>query len=138
MKHIFRSIIVVSILIFSNIEINAQGNIADFTAVSGSVDISGDNISIPSTIAKTGNVLVWRQYANGTSNATEFLIVSATGSWDQGTSLGAMVYQMEIKSLQCTLTLTGSQTGLSAMLTFEMPDAEDENYSFNINTITYQ
>lgn len=137
MKNIFKSITAL-LLFFGVCQINAQTNVIDFTLNSENINISGQNFAITSTITKTENSLVWTQYANNNTDATNFTITGTTGNWDQATSSGLLTYSLIIDNYSADLTLSGQETGLTATLMLNATADSVESYTFNIDTITYQ
>lgn len=137
MKNIFKSITVL-VLVLSVSNLNAQTGEMNFTLSSTSINVSGQNIAISSTITKTGNTLVWTQSADDSVDTTSFTITSKTGNWNQDTSLGSVIYSMIKENKQVNLTLLSQETGITATLTFNTADNKVGNYTFNINTISYQ
>lgn len=136
MKHIFY--ITVLFLFFSITNLNAQTSAINFTLSSETVNALGHDTAISSTITKTENSLVWTQNTDDNTDTTSFTITGTSGNWDQSTSLGSVTYTMDIEGYQSELTLIGQESGISAILRFIITETQEEQYTFNIETISYQ
>ncbi len=118
---------------------SAQTNLLDFTLTSNQAHISGQNTSIASTIAKTGNTITWTQTNNGKTDATTFTIAGISeNTWEASNSTGAVTYEMNTDGYRCDLFLKGTTLNRYATLTFHLNETERETYTFYINTISYQ
>lgn len=137
MKSIFKGITVI-LVVFSFSQLHSQTETLNFTINSETVQVSGQDISISSTLTKNENTLVWTQSNNENSDTTTFTIINITGNWDQSTSLGTVTYTLDIEGSQNELTLIGQESGTTATLTFMMTETQEGKYIFNIDTISYQ
>ena len=136
MKNIFY--ITVLLLVFSTSNLTAQTSSLNFTLISENVNALGHDTAISSTITKTENSLIWTQNTDDNTDTTSFTITGTSGNWNQSTSLGSITYTMDIEGYQSELTLIGQESGITAILKLFIPEAEDEEYIFNIDTISYQ
>ena len=116
----------------------AQGQDMDFTATSGSVNFSGQDVAISSALDKSGDTFTWTQNNTGTPLTMAFSINGISGNWDESTSLGNLTYNMAMDGESSTLVLIGGQSGISLALTFQISGGTDENYTFSIDNITYR
>ncbi len=137
MKHIFKSIIV-ALLVFSASNLNAQTDTLNFTLNSETVNTSDEDFFISSTFTKTENTLVWTQNTEDNIDTTSFIITSTSGNWNQSTSLGSVIYTLDSEGYQCELILTGLESGISAIIAFITETEQQDQYTFIIDTISYQ
>jgi len=137
MKQIFKALIIM-LLMFNNALLQAQASEMNFTLNSESLNISGEDMAMSSTITKTGNSLVWTQNNNSTPFISTFTITGTSGNWDETTASGNITYNMTFDTYQCTLTLSGEQTDMTAILSIKVSNEKEEHYTFNINAISYQ
>jgi hypothetical protein len=137
MKQIFKAVTVL-LLVYSAAELKAQTIEIDFMITSESINVSGQNVSLASTISKAENTLVWTLLTNENTDVNNFTITSVTGNWNQDTSIGSLSYSLIKDNQLATLILLGQQSGISATLTFKIDDDEEENYTFSINAFSYQ
>ncbi len=119
---------------------NAQSNDLDFTITSNQMYISGETVSILSTITKSGNTMTWKQEHNGNSDTSSFKVINMPeGSWDQLNTIGAITYEMDSDDYyRSQLFLKGTPNKLYATLTLYLSDTEQEAYTFYISNISYQ
>ena len=116
----------------------APNDPANFT-LDNATTLNGDQpLAITSTLTKTGDTLTWTQVANGNTQTGSFSITAVSGSWDSSTSTGSLTYTMEVLNTPCTLELNGDSNGITATLTINYPDVEDDEFSFSASSINYQ
>ena len=115
-----------------------QGSAMDYTASSSTVSLNGQVIAITSVLTKSGDTFTWTQNNTGTPLMLSFSITESSGNWDESTSLGVMTYSLYRDGETVSMTLVGDSTGL--LLTMAPKDFEspDQQYIFNIATISYQ
>ena len=126
-----------SLLILLSLSAFSQSQSLNFTIQSNSVEIDGDIIEMQSNMVKLDNELVWTQQLDGNELKTTYTITNETENWNKGNSQGEVVYALEINGYQNTLTITGDSNGVSAILSTVKSNGQNENYVFNISTITY-
>jgi len=136
MKHIYIKITIL-LLVLGSFQSNSQTNSIDFTLTSENIKMVGENVTISSTITKTGDVLSWIQNNNGKTDTTSFVISSSSGNWNQDDSLGSVIYSIAIENFQGSFNLLGEDSGVIGTLSLKVSEAETETYIFNINIITY-
>ena len=120
------------VFILSTSSLSAQ--VSDYTLTSSSITIENENIAIGSTLSKTGNDLRWIQQSSETVNITDFQITGTSGDWSQSTSMGMVTYTIAMDGDDLgTFVLEGTTAGVTVILTLDQ-----QQYSFSINTITYQ
>lgn len=120
------------VFILSTSSLSAQ--VSDYTLTSSSITIENENIAIGSTLSKTGNDLRWIQQSSETVNITDFQITGTSGDWNQSTSMGMVTYTIAMDGDDLgTFVLEGTTAGVTVILTLDQ-----QQYSFSINTITYQ
>ncbi|MCF6297971.1 MAG: hypothetical protein L3J08_08320, partial [Flavobacteriaceae bacterium] len=73
MRHILKSITVI-LLVFNFTHLRAQTDTINFTLTSETVNTSGQDIAIVSTITKSENALVWAQNNSENTEITNFII----------------------------------------------------------------
>lgn len=137
MKHIIKSFVLL-LFAFNTNPLVAQNNAINFTLESDYIHSTTDIIATSSVFSKNGDVLTWIQTKNAVSDTTLFPITSATENWNQSTSEGHITLNMTYQNYQCRLILSNQESGLQAILTFDVNGTEETEYSFDINTISYQ
>lgn len=136
MKNIFKGIIILMVL-FNVIQINAQNDTENFIIKSEKVSTQGHDIIVSSTIEKSGNLLVWNQQGIEGINSNSFEIMSSEIDWNQKDATGSITCNMVIEGYQSVFTLTGQSNELSALITITMSNSEQKKYLFSIDTITF-
>ena len=137
MKTIYELFAIIILMLLTN-RINAQSTELSYTLNSNSISFMGQNIVVSSTLAKSGNTFIWNQQADDDVESLSFNILNTSEEWNQETSTGSNTYTMTLDNLQAVLVLTGSNSGLNAVLTLTANISEVETYIFNINSISYQ
>lgn len=136
MKTLIKSILVI-VFLFGMEAISAQSDM-NFTLTSESLIFSGQQITIFSTLTKSGDTLTWVQNNTGTPVALSFNITESSGGWDQGTSMGTMDYTIVLEGEIGYINLTGDTNGFALVMTLKGFDNADKQYIFNIDSISYQ
>ena len=127
------------ILMLSFLYSTAQTTNVDFTLTSNQAHISGQDISITSTIEKNGHTITWTQTNNGKTDTATFTIVGIPqNNWEASSSTGTITYEMNTDGYRCDLFLKGTTLNRYATLTFHLNETEREIYTFYINNISYQ
>ncbi len=135
MKYIFKLVLVLTL--FNMGWVYGQSTTIDYTLESETVEISGMDVTILSTINKIGNTIEWKQEANGNVSFTNFQINSVSGDWNQNTSTGSLTCVIVIEDYQGFFVLEGTAVHLTASLSLTKNGTEQQQYTFKTNSITY-
>jgi len=137
MNNIFKHTLVL-LVVLSTSELMAQTGTLNYRLSSKSIVTGGEQVSISSTIEKTGNILIWTQSNNGKVRTKSLQVNGQSGNWDPNSSTGTVQYGVSVGGLQGTLALSGAGSGLRATLTLNVTETgSTETIIFNIESITY-
>jgi len=137
MNYYIKKGIVLIILLFGMLQLQAQDTTLNFTLESDVVNIAGYDTALKSTIIKSDGNIILTQYSSDAKNETKFNIINSSGDWNQDTSIGSIIYSMAIDDFQCNLTLLGQESGISVILNLRTPNLQYDEYKFIIRDITY-
>lgn len=138
MKTIYSIIICLFFMQMTSV-LNAQ-ELSDFNLTTTNT-LSGDyDLAIESTFVKTTSTLTWTQQSNLTNSLQTivFTVNNVTGTWNESTSTGELIFDISIDDLSCQFILTGTSSGIVAEIDLSISSSDENEYLFKACTINYQ
>ncbi|MDG5490640.1 hypothetical protein [Psychroserpens sp. SPM9] len=138
MKTIYSIIICLFVMQMTN-TLNAQ-QLADFNLVTTKTFSDDYDLAITSTFEKEASTLTWIQESELTNNLQTivFSVDNVSGTWNETTSTGILVFDLSIQNTSYTFTLTGTSSGIMAEIDLSVSSPNENEYSFEDCTINYQ